>query len=85
MKPEQYYLFSFDSSHQAMAAELAVSGLAAARLIPLPPEISEGCGLSLRIPLTELPAAQTALKDIGYQAVYKLTTGGGKRTAELVK
>ena len=74
-----YGVFSFSSSHHAIAAEAvtadaltasgevsndealetsgdfsssassAIEGLTEARLIPLPPEISAGCGLVLRV------------------------------------
>lgn len=44
-----YYLFSFESSNRAMAAEINLSGLDGVRLIPLPPEIHAGCGLILKV------------------------------------
>ena len=49
MCTEVFCIISFDTSHQAIVAEMAVSGLPNARLVPLPPEISEGCGLALRV------------------------------------
>lgn len=45
----QYVLITFNSSHQAIAAEQELKQKnILSRLIPLPPEIDAGCGLVLR-------------------------------------
>lgn len=57
MKDGNFGIFSFASSHYAMAAEQAASQIPEARLIPLPPEISAGCGLALRVDETNIQKA----------------------------
>ena len=83
MQNEVFCIISFDSTHQAIAAEMAVSGLSGARLIPLPPEISEGCGMALRVNHEDVEKAVDVLKTSGaaYQDVYTLTVHGADRTA----
>lgn len=46
---QNFILAAFDSTHDAIKAESIMNkaGLTA-RLIPIPPEISAGCGLALR-------------------------------------
>ena len=62
MQNEVFCVISFDSTHQAIAAEMAVTGLSGARLIPLPPEISEGCGMALRVNREDAEKAIDLLK-----------------------
>ena len=83
MQNEVFCVISFDSTHQAIAAEMAVTGLSGARLIPLPPEISEGCGMALRVNREDVEKAVDVLKTNGatYQDVYTLTVHGADRTA----
>jgi len=83
MQSEVFCVISFDTSHQAIAAEMAVTGLSGARLIPLPPEISEGCGLALRVNREDAEKAVDLLQTSGaaYQHVYTLTVQGAVRAA----
>ena len=83
MQNEVFCVISFDSTHQAIAAETAVTGLSGARLIPLPPEISEGCGMALRVNREDAEKAVELLHTSGaaYQDVYTLTVQGAVRTA----
>ena len=83
MQSEVFCVISFDTSHQAIAAETAVTGLSGARLIPLPPEISEGCGLALRVNREDAEKAVGLLQTSGaaYQDVYALTVQGSVRSA----
>ena len=83
MQNEVFCVISFDSAHQAIAAEMAVSGLSGARLIPLPPEISEGCGMALRVNREDAQKAVDLLAASGaaYQDVYTLTVHDADRTA----
>ena len=83
MQNEVFCVISFDSTHQAIAAEMAVTGLSGARLIPLPPEISEGCGMALRVNREDAEKAVELLHTSGaaYQDVYTLTVQGAVRTA----
>ena len=62
---------------------MAVSGLPNARLVPLPPEISEGCGLALRVNKEDTDKAVELLQKSGavYQDVYTVTVKGAVRSA----
>jgi len=83
MCTEVFCIISFDTSHQAIVAEMAVSGLPNARLVPLPPEISEGCGLALRVNKEDTDKAVELLQKSGavYQDVYTVTVKGAVRSA----
>lgn len=82
MAGEVFCVFAFDSTHQAIAAETAVTGLEGARLIPLPPEISQGCGLALRVNTDNYTAAAGMITAAGsgYSKAYTLTIQGSERT-----
>ncbi|WP_024467627.1 DUF3343 domain-containing protein [Treponema pedis] len=84
MNTEVFAVFSFSSSHYAIAAELAVKGKEEARLIPLPPEISAGCGLVLRVKEDAVKNTAELLNgaEIPYEEIYKLTVENKKRIAE---
>ena len=99
-----YGVFSFSSSHHAIAAEavtadvLTASGevsngealetsserLTEARLIPLPPEISAGCGLVLRVNEEGIKEASRLLSEaeIPYTGTYLLKIETNKRFVE---
>lgn len=84
MSTENFAVFSFASSHFAIAAELAAKKCEDARLIPLPPEISAGCGLVLRVNENAITETVSILKDaeIPYEEIYKLKIEDKKRFAE---
>ena len=109
-----YGVFSFSSSHHAIAAEAitagevmasaevsdaealetsgdfsssassAIDGLTEARLIPLPPEISAGCGLVLRVNEEDIKMASRLLTEaeIPYTGTYLLKIETNKRFVE---
>ncbi|UTY27874.1 DUF3343 domain-containing protein [Treponema putidum] len=99
-----YGLFSFSSSHHAIAAEAITAdavtasaevsdaealetseeNLTEARLIPLPPEISAGCGLVLRVNEEGITKASSLLKgaEIPYTGTYLLKIENNKRFVE---
>ena len=106
-----YGVFSFSSSHHAIAAEAitsgevmasaevsdaealetsgdfssaAIEGLTEARLIPLPPEISAGCGLVLRVNEEDIKMASRLLTEaeIPYTGIYLLKIETNKRFVE---
>ena len=106
-----YGVFSFSSSHHAIAAEAITSGevmasaevsnaaaletsgdfssavserLTEARLIPLPPEISAGCGLVLRVNEEGIKMASYLLSEaeIPYTGIYLLKIETNKRFVE---
>ena len=106
-----YGVFSFSSSHHAIAAEAvtadaltasgevsdaealetsgdfssaAIEGLTEARLIPLPPEISAGCGLVLRVNEEGIKMTSRLLTEaeIPYTGTYLLKIETNKRFVE---
>lgn len=106
-----YGVFSFSSSHHAIAAEAitsgevmasgevsngealetsgdfssaAIEGLTEARLIPLPPEISAGCGLVLRVNEEGIKMASRLLNEaeIPCTGIYLLKIETNKRFVE---
>ena len=106
-----YGVFSFSSSHHAIAAEAITSGevmasaevsdaealetsgdfssaasegLTEARLIPLPPEISAGCGLVLRVNEEGIKEASRLLNEaeIPYTGTYLLKIETNRRFVE---
>lgn len=106
-----YGVFSFSSSHHAIAAEAvtadaviasaevsngealetsgdfssaAIEGLTEARLIPLPPEISAGCGLVLRVNEEGIKMTSRLLSEaeIPYTGTYLLKIETNKRFVE---
>ncbi len=84
MSAETFAVFSFSSSHYAIAAEAATKAKEEARLIPLPPEISAGCGLVLRVGEKSVRNTAKLLRqaEIPYEEIYKLTVENKKRSAE---
>jgi hypothetical protein len=66
---------TFDSTHQAMAAEdiLREEGVSL-EVVPPPTNLSAGCGLALRVRLKDVPAAIEALNGRGatYAAIHLL-------------
>lgn len=82
---EEYIVFSFDSTHEAIKSEKALENCRLdGRLIPLPPEISAGCGLSLRIAVKDKVEAFNILKqaEVGISGIFKLRKEGIKRFVE---
>ena len=84
-----YGVFSFSSSHHAIAAEAVTASavsesLTEARLIPLPPEISAGCGLVLRVNEEGIKMASSLLTEaeIPYTGIYLLKIETNKRFVE---
>ena len=106
-----YGVFSFSSSHHAIAAEAVTSGEVTASgevsngealetssefsssvsavsgrltLIPLPPEISAGCGLVLRVNEEGIKMASRLLSEaeIPYTGIYLLKIETNKRFVE---
>lgn len=62
----EYILLTFQTTSEAMAMERycgkrEIPG----RLIPVPGEVSAGCGLAWRIPAEEFPVYETAIRDSG--------------------
>ncbi len=82
-----FIIVAFDSTHDAIKSE-TVTGRegVASRLIPIPPEVSAGCGLALRILPEDENKVRGILKDAGVKgSYYTLIRDGTKRTVEKVE
>lgn len=71
---KEYFIYSFKSTTQAIAGEQyckehGVGG----RMIPLPAQISAGCGLAWRISSDEYEIYEDKLKKLDYEGFYKIT------------
>lgn len=83
----QYIIFLFSNSHYAIQAELetkAKYGESGGRLIPLPPEVSAGCGMVLRVLPEDGQQVYRLLldKSIEVEGIYDLTIDGKKRSVK---
>jgi hypothetical protein len=65
-------LYTFNTTHDAIAAEKALldHGISV-RVMPMPPQISAGCGIALRISREDAAAAQNAA-GVPIQGIYKI-------------
>ncbi|MFV0518808.1 MAG: DUF3343 domain-containing protein [Lachnospirales bacterium] len=68
MDIEVYYIATFDSTHKAIESEKLSENLFNSRLIPIPVEISAGCGLSLKADDYSLFIE----KKLPYSKIYKI-------------
>lgn len=82
MKLEKFNLITFNSTHEAIAAEkeLQQSGIKM-RIIPVPKEISAGCGISVKLNLEDLQEVRKILgeKNIETLAYYYIEKLGLKK------
>lgn len=79
-----YLIAAFASTHDAMKAEtLMTRHEIPARLIPVPPEVSAGCGLALRAQIEDQAKVAAVLAEAGVTVdFYQLLRDGSKRTVE---
>lgn len=79
-----FIIVAFESTHDAIKSE-TLTGRAgiASRLIPIPPEVSAGCGLALRILPDDEPTVRQILTGANVAgSYYRLIRTGIKRTIE---
>ena len=62
-KKELRLVITFHTTADAMAMEKACKGKSEGRLIPVPRELSAGCGISWSAPLTERSLLEQILND----------------------
>ncbi len=68
---ERFNIFTFDKTHDAISAEkMLKDGGFNARVIPVPGDITAGCGLAIKVNEDEFKQVALALKDKGL-----ITTG----------
>lgn len=61
---QQYYIISFHSTHHAIGAEKRLLDLKrSVQMIPVPKEISSGCGLALKVLPHEIDDSLSALSE----------------------
>jgi len=84
-KNDEYFIVSFPSTHHAIAGEkiaVNVRKNEETRLIPIPPEVSAGCGLALKLSSSVLTPVLDTLKQEGIQTegVFLVQISDGKKT-----
>lgn len=84
--PETDAVITFDSTHQAMAAEdhLRAAGVQL-EVIPPPADLSAGCGLALKVRTVDVPAIETILdgKNVAFKGIHEL--GAGQKVAKRLR
>lgn len=68
-----YFVVTFPTTTAALAwedvaKEKGISG----RLIPIPQEITAGCGLAWKMPISEKETVQTLLQTLVYDGMYEM-------------
>lgn len=82
---EEFIVVSFNSTHEAIKSEsVTIKENIPARLIPTPPEISAGCGLSLRAPFEIREKLKEALEkeNVTSSGWFRMYRQDGKKTLE---
>lgn len=83
---KKYVIFVFENSHLAIKSEIATKKKFSnvARLIPLPPEVSAGCGMVLRSEMTDAKDVYNCLQNaqVEIEDAYILSISGKKRSVE---
>lgn len=81
-------IITFANSHLVLKAEKTLElAQKKIRVIPLPSEISSGCGLCIMCDINKLDSMLTVLKkeDIAFKNLYKLTKNGLDKNIEEIK
>ena len=84
---DEYYLLSFDSTHQAIKSETLLKGTDYTfRLIPTPGEITAGCGLTLKTE-QDVHDIVAFLKErsITWHGLYQVTSESGTKIYKEIK
>ena len=81
----EYFIISFPSTHHAIAGEKVAEMASKAkglRLVPIPPDVSAGCGLALNVPSSELTDVLQAFREnnIGYQDIFEVLYADNRKT-----
>lgn len=74
---EEYYLLTFENTHKAISCEKVLQNQGfPVRIIPVPTELSAGCGLSVRFDGENYSLVSKALKTIAYTSLYRVKRTG---------
>ncbi len=79
---DDYALLSFPSTHHAIAGEKVVEACnVEARLVPLPPQISAGCGLVLQVKGKDVENVLSIFskENLLYEDVFLVAQENGKK------
>ena len=70
---KKYLVLTFRTTTEAMKAELyCTTHGVPGRMIPLPREISSGCGMCWRIPEGEFSLLDSCLPELDYEKIYSI-------------
>lgn len=84
---ENYVVMSFKTTHDAIRGEsLVKKENIDARLIPLPPEISAGCGLALRLLAEDKDRIKSIFNkgEVSIDGYFSMVKENGKRKVEKI-
>ena len=88
LKPKEYYILAFDTTTDAMQAEKLLKDKFNIAIMPVPREISSGCGLSIRFQEPDESEIISYLKvtPLIYGTLYKMETKktDGKRKTKIL-
>lgn len=77
---DHYCIITFSSTHEAIAAEQHLQTLGLnVRLIPVPPQITAGCGLSLRFNKTDFKKIYETMTGLPNNCFYEIYRDGPKK------
>ncbi len=73
--PKDYYILAFDTTADVMAAEACLKNIFPVSIMPVPREISKGCGLAIRFQNPDEAAITGFLSSSSLGgALYKMST-----------
>lgn len=78
MRPETYYMLSFPTMHYAMRAEAQLKPVVPLCVMPTLREVTQSCGISLRVEEAHFPLLLAALTDMPLEAytLYRVSPAG---------
>lgn len=87
MNRNHYAIVAFPTSQAAAAAEIHVSSAFDCRLIPMPEQLSAGCGLVLQFPVEDVKAVQTILEEnrIAVDGYYEVHFLNRKKSVDVLE
>lgn len=75
---DSYYLLTFNTITDVLSAEALLAGYGGT-MVPIPPEVGEGCGFAVRLPVNE--TAYDKLH-VPFTGLYLVSGRGKNRTVE---
>ena len=81
---EEYYLYTFESTHGAIAADQLLQGSMRAVIMPVLREINASCGISVRVPAEDYEKSRQIMED-GMPGEFSLYHIDGREITCLVR